>query len=51
MQKKDAYDGVINKYLQNIDDERRKLFIRHEEAIENYKTFKKSYTNKNIGLT
>ena len=30
MQKKDKYDDVIKKYLQKIDDQRRKLFILRE---------------------
>ena len=51
VQKKDAYYDAINKYLQKIDEQRRKLLILHEEAIENYKAFKKSHTNENNGLT
>ena len=50
-QKKDAYYDAINKYLQKIDEQRRKLLILHEEAIENYKAFKRSHTNENNGLT
>ena len=51
MQTKDAYSDVINNYIQKIDDQRRKLLILNEEDIENNKKFKKSYTNKNNGIT
>ena len=51
MQKKDAHDDVMNKYLQKTNYQRRKLLIPPEEAIENYKAFKKLYTNGNNGLT
>ena len=50
MKKKDTCNNFIKKYLQKIDDQRSKLLILHKEGIENYKTFKKSYTNKNNGL-
>ena len=43
--KKDEYYDVINKYLQKINDQRKKLLILHKEAIQNYKQFKKSYKN------
>ena len=33
VQKKDEYNDAIKKYLQKIDDQRRKLFILHEEDI------------------
>ena len=33
VQKKDAYDDVMNNHLQEIDDQRRKLLILREEAI------------------
>ena len=33
--KKDKYDDVIDKYLQKIDDQKRKLLILREEYIEN----------------
>ena len=44
MQKNDGYNDVINRYLQKIDDRKRKLVILREEAIEYYKALKKSYT-------
>ena len=51
VKKKDAYNDFVNKYLQKINDQRRKLLILHEEGIENYKAFKKLYINENNGLT
>ena len=51
MHKKGEYNDAINKYLQKMDDHRRRLLILREESIENYKAFKKSYTNENNGLT
>ena len=45
LQKKDAYDDVINKYIQKMNDQRRKSLILHEEAIEKYEAFKNAYTN------
>ena len=48
--KKDVFDDIINKYLQKIYDQRRKLLILREEGIENYKAFKKAYTNYNNDL-
>ena len=51
MQKKDLYNDNINKYIQKIDGQRRKILILREEAIENYKAFKKLYINENNGLT
>ena len=50
MQKKDAHDYVINKYLRKTNYHRRKLLSLREEAIEDYKAFKKLYTNENNGL-
>ena len=41
--KTEEYNDVIKKYLQKINDQRRKLLILHEEALENYKAFKKSF--------
>ena len=49
--KKDVFDDIINKYLQKIYDQRRKLLILREEGIENYKAFKKAYMNENDELT
>ena len=51
VQRKDSYYDAINKYLQEFDDQRSNLLIIREEAIENYKAFKKLYTNENSGLT
>ena len=45
IQKKDKYNDVINKYLQKINDQKRKSLILRDESFENYKAFKKSYTN------
>ena len=45
LQKGDKYNEFINKYLQKIDYQRKKLLILHEEAIEDYKAFKKSHTD------
>ena len=41
VQKKYAYDDITNKYLQQIDDQRKKLKILHKYDIKNYKTFRK----------
>ena len=49
--KQDAYNDVINKDLQKIDEQRRKLLILCEEGIENNKAFKRSFTNENNGLS
>ena len=51
VQNKYGYYDVINNYIQNIDDQRRKLLILSEESIENNKALNESYTNKNNGLT
>ena len=40
IQKKEKYNDVINKYLQKIDDQKRKLLIPSEEHIEGYKALK-----------
>ena len=50
-QKKDEYDDVINKYLQKIYDQIRKLFILRELSIENDKSIDNSYINEKIDLT
>ena len=44
-QKKYAHDDIPNKYLQKINDQKRKLKIIRKDGIENYKAFKKSYMN------
>ena len=44
VQKKYEYNDVIKKYLQKIDDQRRKLLIVREEGIEKYKAYNNSYT-------
>ena len=51
MQKKDAYDEITYKYIQKIEYQRKKLKILHKYSIENYKSFKRAYKNKNNGLT
>ena len=51
VKKKDEYNDIKNKYLKKIDDHRKKLLILLEEAIKNYRAFKKSYTNENNALT
>ena len=35
VQKKDIFNGTINKYIQKNDDQKRKLLILREEGIEN----------------
>ena len=40
MQKKEAYNGDIYKYLQKNDDQRKKLTIIHKYSIYKYKAFK-----------
>ena len=50
MQENDTCNDVINKYLQKHCDQRRKLLILRSEGMENYNSFKKSYTNGKIAL-
>ena len=49
--KKDTYNDVTYKNRNKINDQREKLLIPCEDSIENYKAFKKSYTNENNDLT
>ena len=51
VQKKDAYDAVINDYIYINDDQRSKLLMLREKSIENCKSFKKSCKNKNYDIT
>ena len=51
IQKKDAYNDVTYKYLQKIDNQRKKLIILRKDYTENYKTLKEECTNENNGLT
>ena len=47
VQKRDAYDEIINKYLQKIDDQRSKLLVLGEEAIESTR-YSRSHTKMKI---
>ena len=51
IQKKDAYNDVTYKYLQKIDNQRKKLIILCKDYTENYKTLKGECTNENNDLT
>ena len=51
IQKHYAYNYIRYKYLQKVYEQRKKLNIPRKDSIENYKSFNKSYTNENNGLT
>ena len=48
MQKKDTYIDITYRYLHKINEESNESKILNKYGIENYKEFKKGFTNNRI---